>query len=209
MRLFSARRLLGLVVLAVLGACWSARLAGIDDPGPRGVLFIGNSHTYVDDAPGLVRSLERMAGDEQLEVERVVQGNHALEDHWIAGRAEELLRAYPWAFVVMQQGPSSLFESRIHLRQWTQQFSPLIRAAGAQAVLYQIWPTIDRRADAADAAADALTSYTNAAASVNGLLTPAGDAFTLALEVSPALPVTVRQLQAIAAGALARNPARP
>ncbi len=44
---------------------------------------------------------------------------------------------------------------------------------------------------------------------VNGLLAPAGDAFTLALEASPALPVTVRQLQAIAAGALARNPARP
>ena len=102
--------------------------------GNRRVLCVGNSHTYVNDLPGMVQALP---------------------------------------------------ESQVNLKFFTEQFDPLVRAAGATPVLYQIWPMWSRRFDA-DAA---LTSYCNAAAAVNGILAPASDGFTAALAEDPRIAV--------------------
>lgn len=184
-----ARPLYPMLLLSVLlSGCWAFGITGtetIKDPGSRGVLFIGNSHTDLHNVPALVEGLARLSGDTELRAQGIVGNNYALEDHWADGRARDALTRYRWAYVVMQQGPSSLPENQVHLRTWTQTFRPLITAAGADPVLYQIWPSQSRRMDADNA----LASYRNAAAAVNGLLAPVGDAFTLALEAEPPLPV--------------------
>lgn len=213
------------------------------------VLFLGNSHTQVNNVPQLVVDIAAQAGETSLRADVIAAGGAALEDLWTLGSAHYALTRYPWDYVVMQQGPSSLPQSQVHLRTWTEKFAPLIRAANGEPILYQIWPSTARRIDAANA----LTSYTLAAAAVGGILAPAGDAFTEALDTHPALqvyspdglhgsifgsylaaltiasrivgfdpedlppvipgwptsPDTVRMLQAAAATALARNPARP
>lgn len=183
------RSFLVLVLAAVgLGAC-----EGIFSPEPgvprlvgnRRVLFIGNSHTYTNDLPGMVQALAREVGDTALRTAEVSAANFALEDHMFVGNATAALRDSQWEWVVLQQGTSALPESQVHLEFWTREFRPLITAAGATPVLYQIWPMSSRRFDA-DAA---LTSYWNAAAAVSGVLAPAGDAFTAALEANAGIGV--------------------
>lgn len=169
------------LVLVVLTAC-SNGPSGLkprgNDEGTRWVLFIGNSHTTYHRVPELVRAIARQRGDASLDVYTVAFDNFALSDHWTLGHANTALTLYTWDYVVLQQGPSSLADNQLHLAYWAEQFAPLIRDAGAEPILYQIWPSIWRREDAANA----LHSYTNAAASVDGILAPAGDAFTIALE---------------------------
>ncbi len=181
---------LALAGLAASGACATSGSGpfGRDGapPDTRWVLLIGNSHTYVNDLPVMLHKMARMTGDETLLFEAIATADYALEDHWNAGTARYALTQYDWDFVVLQQGPSSRPANQLHLLSWTQQFAPLIQAAGAEPVLYQIWPDIYNRANDA---ANALLSYTAAAAAVDGLLAPAGDAFTAALDADGTIGV--------------------
>jgi hypothetical protein len=180
-------------LVLVLAATGLAACEGIFSPEPgvprlvgnHRVLFIGNSHTYTNDLPGMVQALAREVGDTALRTAEVAEANFALEDHMFIGNATAALRDSKWEWVVLQQGTSALPESQLHLEYWTREFQPLITEAGATPVLYQIWPMTSRRFDA-DAA---LTSYWNAAAAVNGVLAPAGDAFTAALTENPGIGV--------------------
>lgn len=180
-------RRLNLLLLLAFGALAPSACVGVLGPGTtriselagnRRVLFIGNSQTYQNDLPGMLQSLARLAGDTALRAASVAYPDYALEDHMAAGSARQALRDASWEFVVLQQGTSAQPASQVHLEFWTTQFDPLVRGAGAEPVLYQIWPLATRRFDA-DAA---LTSYHNAAVAVGGILAPAGDAFTAALD---------------------------
>jgi hypothetical protein len=174
--------LLAPVLVSCLGAV-DPQAQAVRLPGRHNVLFVGNSHTYTNDLPAMYRALARLAGDTALRVASLAQPNFALEDHWAVGALQRSLQGSHWEFVVLQQGTSALPASQANLRSWAETLGAAIRAAGAEPVLYQIWPAAARRADA-DAA---LTSYWNAAAAVNGLLAPAGDAFTAALAATPPL----------------------
>ena len=181
------------LLLLCLAASGLIACEGIFSPNPgvpraagnRRVLFIGNSHTYTNDLPGMVQALAREVGDTALRTAEVAEANFALEDHMFVGAARSALRESQWEWVVLQQGTSALPESQAHLEFWTREFHPLIAQAGAIPVLYQIWPMASRRFDA-DAA---LTSYWNAAAAVGGVLAPAGDGFTAALAADPTIGV--------------------
>ncbi len=156
----------------LLLACGSAPLAPTAKGGTR-ILFIGNSLTYVNDVPSMVAAIGRQVGDRDIAVAMVAFPNYALEDHWTEGTATRALAQQDWEFVVMQQGPSSLPENRVFLEEWTRRFAPVIRAAGGEPVLYQVWPQVLRRGDAPAV----LLSYANAAAAVRGRLAPAGAAW--------------------------------
>lgn len=139
--------------------------------GPR-VLFLGSSLTYGNDLPQLVAALAR-AADRTLDVAMIASGGACLEDHWNRGEALRRLRRERWDFVVLQQGPSSLPESRENLREYTRRLAEPIRQAGARPALYMVWPSADRLAWF-DAVRD---SYTLAAEDVDGMLIPAGEAW--------------------------------
>jgi hypothetical protein len=166
---------------------------GLVDPAPKvpqlsgtlRVLFVGNSHSYEQDLSGMVQAVARQAGNTNLLTARVAFANYALEDHAYEGTAVKALERSNWEYVVMQQGPSSLESSQQHLGYWSQWWQPRITAAQATPVLFQIWPSAGRRGDAANA----LLSYANAAALVGGILAPAGDAFTAALEADGSIGV--------------------
>lgn len=143
-------------------------------PGSTRVLFIGNSLTYTNDLPGMFIALARLAGDANVYAASVAFPNYALEDHWAEGSARRMLGERKWEFVVLQQGSSALPASQVHLRDWTMQFAPAIRASGAVPVLYMVWPLSTRVFDFPNV----LQSYRDAAASVGGLFAPAGDGWT-------------------------------
>ncbi|WKW13181.1 hypothetical protein Strain138_002497 [Pseudogemmatithrix spongiicola] len=152
-------------------------------PGTRNILFVGNSHTYTNDLPRMVRDLARSMGDTGLRVASVAEANYALSDHYATGVVHEALAGSAWRWVVLQQGTSALPESQVHLQTWARAWAPHIRTAGAEPVFYQIWPSSGRRFDAAAA----LLSYATAATVTEGILAPAGDAFTAALAATPPL----------------------
>jgi hypothetical protein len=192
-------RLLALVtVLGCLGADAPAgpRLASREG---RPVLFVGNSLTYVNDLPLIVEALADsvpgLAPAQRLSTATAAFPDFALYDHWADGTAVRAIDGGRWNVVILQQGSSALDDSRVLLRDWTKKFDEKIRAAGARTAMYAVWPNASRQFDF-----DRVNeSYTLAAADVNGMLLPVGEAWraawrrdaTLALYSSDGLHPTV------------------
>jgi hypothetical protein len=159
-------------------------------PNPPGlgagarVLFIGNSLTQVNDVPGMVRTLAAAAGLGWF-VDVQLSGGASLQDQWERGQVQAKIRGSHWDAVVLQQGPSSLAESRANLREWTGTYDELVRQSGGHSALYMVWPErsrftwFDRVRD----------SYALAARDVDGWFLPAGQAWRVAWEDEPDLPL--------------------
>lgn len=150
------------------------------------VLFVGNSLTRTNDLPGMVAAISRAAGDSIPILTGMVAINGAsLEDHLADGTAAAAIAAGGWDVVALQQGPSSLDESREQLIRDTRIFASKIAAAGATPALYMVWPE-EARIGVLDRV---IESYTLAAEDVRGRLLPAGAAWKAAWATDPDLPL--------------------
>ena len=156
-----------------------------DAGGPMRILFIGNSLTYTNALPYMLRALADSAGEAPPLVDDVTLPDYGLEQHWQDGRAAQAIASACWDVVVLQQGPSSLPESRALLVDYTRRFAGEIRAAGARPALYAVWPSRSRSGDF-DRASE---SYRLAADDVDGILLPAGEAWRAAWRADPGLPL--------------------
>ncbi|MFP5378675.1 MAG: hypothetical protein ACLGHP_02790 [Vicinamibacteria bacterium] len=143
------------------------------------ILFVGNSLTYFNDLPLMVQSMPCAPG-RTLHVDAATMPDAAIADHMSRGDARRKLNER-WDFVVMQQGPSSLAESRRELLRGAGRLADRARRAGATPALYMVWPSRQREADF-DRVSE---SYRLAAAHVKGLLLPAGDAWREAWKIDP------------------------
>ena len=171
---------MGVAAFALVLACGGAGPVEVE-PGDGGVLFVGNSLTYANDLPEMVRALA-LASGETLRIGMVANPDWSLEDHWNGGDARATIRRW-WDVVVLQQGPSSLPESRTLLIDYARRFAGEIRAAGATPALYAVWPSRSRFGDF-DRASE---SYRLAAEDVDGTLLPAGEAWRAAWRADPDL----------------------
>lgn len=144
---------------------------------PARVLFIGNSLTYWNDLPQLV---EAMAAAKGLAIssETRARPDASLEDHW-GDTVRGIIRGGGFKWVVLQQGPSSLPESRANLRDWTRRFAAEARAAGAVPALYMVWPDRSRRGFFPQV----IESYRLANQDAQGVLLPAGEAWLAAWQL--------------------------
>ncbi|HYC31634.1 MAG TPA: SGNH/GDSL hydrolase family protein [Gemmatimonadales bacterium] len=153
------------------------------DDGDR-VLMIGNSLTSANNLAAIVEALADSAGL-NWQVEAITAGGGSLEDHWARLETRDRVADGDWDVVVLQQGPSSLPESRTHLRHWTAVFDEAIRAAGARTALYEVWPE-SVRFEVFDRVRD---SYALAAADVGGRFLPAGESWRAAWQRDAAAPL--------------------
>ncbi len=148
------------------------------------VLYIGNSLTQANNLPDLVAGIAAAVNvpwASQVEA----AGGYGLEDHWVSTSLQRTIANGNWDWVVLQQGPSALPESRVNLVYWTQQFDVKIRAAGAHTALYMVWPDATRYS-----AFDSVSaSYRAAATAVGGTILPAGDAWIAAWRLDGSLPL--------------------
>lgn len=175
------RWLLALTLLLPPSGCGLGPAGPDNDPTPdpaasTRILFVGNSLTYVNDLPGMVKALADSAGIRGVQTAQVAKPDYSLEDHWDDGQARSVIAKGGWHFVVMQQGPSAVLANRANLRQWVGTFSELIRSKGGTPALYQIWPQLENFSDF-DASSD---SYRLAAQDVNGPFLQAGNAWRAA-----------------------------
>jgi hypothetical protein len=163
--------------------CWCLVLTGCslstDPVAPEGstkVLFIGSSLVDAHDLPRTVAQLAISAGLPACYCTSVAYQDYELDDHYAGGNALLALESEDWDFVVLQQGPSALPESRARLLQGASDFAEIIAQRGAQTILYMPWPAQDRQFDFPAV----IESYRTVADAVGALLAPAGEAWLLA-----------------------------
>ena len=179
-------RLIPLVVLnAALGCAQVPALPAPLAPGHR-ILFVVNSLTYTNGLPATVEAIARSAGD-TLQVTMAAGPDLALIDHLNgATNAVQLLHDQAWDYVVLQQGPTSAPGiCRDSLILWTRMFAEKIRAAHAQPALFMTWPAVA----SGDVWNNVRESFRLAAAAVDGVFLPAGEAWHIALADHPGLPL--------------------
>lgn len=142
------------------------------------ILFVGNSLTYSNDLPGMVR---RMA---DADVSVVAKPNYSLGDHLAEAKFVNALKRSKWDVIVLQQGPSSRDDSRRMLIEDARRVATLV-PKNTRIALLMVWPAT-RDASVRQRVAD---SYALAAEAVGGVLIPAGTVLHAALDRDPALPL--------------------
>lgn len=171
--------LLAGAALALPGAAYGQSETPFETPAGAGglrVLFIGNSLTYFNDLPGMLRELLQHEGLDVVTA-ALAEPNFGLEDHWARQSTHDLI-AEGWDVVVLQQGPSAT-EGRPSLLEFAERFAGPIREAGGTPALYMVWPAEARSFDFQGVS----NSYAAAADRVEGLLFPVGEAWLAALEL--------------------------
>lgn len=120
-------------MLAGLSLCFS--LTG------QNILFIGNSLTYSNNLPAMVKAIGKEMG-RNIKTTCLCYPNYGLEDHWTDGKLQKLLNKEKFNFVVFQQGPSSQAYGRESLIAYGGSISQLAKKHGAQPAYFMVWPSL-------------------------------------------------------------------
>ncbi len=180
------RRRWSTVLALVLASATATCATGVADDAPGGaILFVGNSLTYVNDLPGMVRRVAEAAGD-GLRVEMAAGPNLAVIDH-TNGATDALgkISGNRWDAVVLQQGPTPAGMCRDTLVIAAMRLAPAIRGSGGRPALFLPWTRQSYTGPIDEIAASA----TAAARAVGGLVIPIGVAWRKALQADPTLPL--------------------
>ncbi len=143
------------------------------------ILFVGNSLTYTNDLPALLKEIAAQDGI-NLTYKSFLFPNYALEDHLNNGDVQTEIKTGNYDVVVAQQGPSALPESQALLLRDAKVLADLCKKSGhTQLALYMVWPSVSRSFDLDNV----IYSYTQAAQKTKSLLCPAGLAWKNAADL--------------------------
>ncbi len=150
---------------------------------PLQVLFVGNSHTYLNDMPGILAALVD-AEDRgfRLKTEQSTGKGVSLEWHWHNPSTREMIADRRWDFVVLQDrsgGPLEEFES---FRQHARLLHEEIKKQGAGTIFFMTWANRARP----ETQAVLTDAYEKIAAELGAILTPVGRAWEKVLRFKPA-----------------------
>jgi hypothetical protein len=173
------------LVLVVASATATCATGVAADASGGAILFVGNSLTYVNDLPDMVRRVADAAGG-GLRVEMAAGPNLALIDH-TNGATDALgkISGSHWDAVVLQQGPTPAGICRDTLVIAAMRLAPAIRGAGGRPALFLPWT----RRSYTGPIDEIAESATTAARAVGGVVIPAGVAWRKALQADPTLPL--------------------
>ncbi|MCB0448399.1 MAG: SGNH/GDSL hydrolase family protein, partial [Gelidibacter sp.] len=104
------------------------------------ILFVGNSLTYTNNLPELVKQ-EALSRDIEIEVSMLAYPNYALEDHLNDGEVQNLIEKGNYDFVVVQQGPSSQQDGIESLLEFGSVFKSLCEQNNTQLAFFMVWPS--------------------------------------------------------------------
>lgn len=147
---------------------------------PLRILFVGNSLTYTNNIPALVKELGK--GDSILiEYKTIAKPDYGLDDHLDEGAVQKEINKGKYDFVVLQQGPSALPESQVILMASVQKYKVLCDQAKSKLALYMVWPSKSRLSDLDNV----IFSYSNAGKKHNTIVCAAGLAWKKVLTTDP------------------------
>jgi hypothetical protein len=136
------------------------------------VLFVGNSLTYFNDLPEIVKRIAA-CDSVQLSYKSVSRPAYAFGDHWQDGVAQKEIKTGNYHFVILQQGPSSQPDGRAHLLEYGLKFDALCDQNKTVLASYMVWPAKARSFDFPGCQ----ESYRLLADTTNGIFCPAGTAW--------------------------------
>ncbi len=103
------------------------------------ILFVGNSLTYYNDLPKLVKNEAEKQGI-SLHTEMIAKPDYAIIDHWADGKVQRLIKTKKFDYVIIQQGPSSQSEGKHMLINGGKKYSELCEKNNAKLVYFMVWP---------------------------------------------------------------------
>ncbi len=134
------------------------------------ILFVGNSLTYSNDLPKLVKERAQIRGFD-IGTKMLAYPNYAILDHWSDGKVQEEIASKQYDFVVIQQGPSSQAFGRQVLIEYGEKYGNLCGENGAELCYFMVWPsrTYYHTFD------DVILNHQDAAEINNAILCPVGE----------------------------------
>ena len=133
------------------------------------VLFVGNSLTYSNNLPELVKKEAAIKGV-TLHYKTLALPNYALIDHWNQGTLQKEIKSKAYQWVVVQQGPSSQPYGREVLMEYGTKIDALCKENKAQLAFFMVWPSLTHY----QTFEGVITNYTDAATHTDALLLPVG-----------------------------------
>ncbi len=106
------------------------------------ILFIGNSLTYTNNLPLLVKKQAKKHGI-VITTKMIAKPNYAISDHWHEGDVQKLIASKTFDFVVIQQGPSSQQDGKQLLVEYGKKYNILCKNSNAKLVYFMVWPPIN------------------------------------------------------------------
>jgi len=165
------------IFLAVATLTWSQ---SIESDTTR-ILFIGNSYTYYNSLPELVKVItQEKFPDLVIETQLVSQGGMTLKRHWQEEKALQAIRSAHWDYVILQEqsklGMGVMIDNDIYFGQtdlffeYARKFDNEIKMAGAKTVFFMPWSVRDRPEEQ-----EILTyAYSTIAKELDAILAPVG-----------------------------------
>jgi hypothetical protein len=165
------------------------------------VLFVGNSHTYVNDLPTLFVNLAQSGGYPVVK-DMSAPGGYTLEQHTTNSTTLAKISQGTWDYVVIQeqsQYPVIEYYRDSSMYPSARILDSLIRSYGQQTAFYMTWGWRDGGQHTIDGHSspvfrdyfhmqDSVTSaYTRIASELNALLVPAGNAWKIAKTIDSSL----------------------
>lgn len=133
------------------------------------ILFIGNSLTYTNNLPQLIKTYAKRKGL-KINTKMVAFPNYAIEDHWNDGQIQKLISSKNYDFVILQQGPSSQNDGREMLIEFGKKYSSLCKSNNAKLCYFMVWPSLTYY----HSFDNVIKNYTDAASVNNSILLPVG-----------------------------------
>ncbi|MGL5437826.1 MAG: DUF4886 domain-containing protein [Lachnospiraceae bacterium] len=159
------------------------------------ILFVGNSHTYVNDVPGLFYQLALAAGHE-VDVVEISQGMYSLKQ--FADPEDEMgeimqtaLTEETWDFVILQEKTASALSGYAETEMYpsARDLDERIKAAGGQTAFMMTWPMKDGAGTFSRESIYNMLSegYRQIAEELDAVLIPGGEVLMEVLEQNPDL----------------------
>ncbi len=134
------------------------------------ILFVGNSLTYTNNLPQLVKNVA-VKNDLRIHVEMLAYPNYALEDHWNDGQLQDLIAKGNFDYVVIQQGPSSQADGKTMLLEYGERIKVLCDTHTTKLAFFMVWPAKVNY----HTFSGVISNYALAASQTNAILCPVGE----------------------------------
>ncbi|MCW5912928.1 MAG: SGNH/GDSL hydrolase family protein [Cyclobacteriaceae bacterium] len=152
-----------------LGMC-CALCAQQPDAARTRILFVGNSLTYTNNLPQLVKEAG-VKNNVRIQADMLAYPNYALEDHWNDGELQKLIAGGKYDYVIVQQGPSSQADGKAMLLEYGGRIKLLCDKHQAKLAFYMVWPARVNY----HTFPGVIANYTLAASETNSVLCPVGE----------------------------------
>ncbi len=154
------------------------------------ILFVGNSHTYTNDLPGMFFEMAQ-AGGHGVDVYGLTEGSYTLQlfsdpEDELGEILTDALQSEPWDFVVLQENTNAAvaFNAKKDMYPYARKLDEMIKAAGGQTAFLMTWaPEEGAGAFSREMVQGQLAAgYRTIAEELDALLIPGGEVFAKALE---------------------------